>query len=95
MSYRTKEWMKFLAGASAGSAVVEFALGRSTALPVRLGGVTITPAFNGLLVCVSATLAAHLAYYAWRKETPPSDKPGGGSLTCGPRHPPSRLRSFR
>lgn len=58
--------MKFFAGVSAGTAVAQFALGRTGALPARMWGVTLTPALNGLLVCVAAALSAHLGYYAWR-----------------------------
>lgn len=96
MSDRIREWMKFLAGASAGTAVAQFALGRTGVLPARMWGVTLTPALNGLMVCMAAALSAHLAYFAWRNPGANGDTVGerqpGGYVS---RRPPSRSRWLR
>lgn len=88
--------MKFVAGVSAGTALTQFALGRTAMLPARIWGVMLTPTLNGLVVCLAAALSAHLAYYAWRNPSSNGDdgseRQGGGYV---PRRPPTRSRWSR
>lgn len=71
MRISTREVAKFLAGACAASAIGHFLIGRTGVLPLKIMGVTLSSALNGLFVFLSAAVSAHLAFYAWRTRPVP------------------------